>query len=776
MMTGRKFIAWFAEIGKDDVNVAGGKGANLGEMTQIGIPVPPGFIITAPGYFYFLEKNNLRKEISDKLKNLDVDDTKNLQRVALEIKEKITSAQMPPELSKIIREEYHHVVSQDKNPLVAVRSSATAEDLPDASFAGQQRTYLNVKGEKGLLVAVLGCYASLFESRAIFYRQSKGFDHFKVGIAVPIQKMVQSEASGIIFTVDPISSDPSKIIIEAVYGLGETVVSGAVTPDQYVVDKKTFTILEKHIVKQTWQLMRKTKYREGEDPNLKVKISPAYQEKQKIADEHIIELARIAFRLENHYRHPQDIEWALENDHIFLVQTRPVTTLNIVTAEGKLEFATSTEGKEAEIPLLVGLGASPGIGIGKVKIIKSPSEINKILKGDILVTEMTTPDFVPAMKRAVAIVTDKGGRTCHAAIVSRELGIPCVVGTEKATQILKNGETLTVDGTQGKVFQGEIKIEKTSPQVQVVPKSTDRQNSSKIHTATKVYVNLAEPELAQQIAQRDVDGVGLLRAEFMIAEIGEHPKALIKKHKEELFIEKLSEGILTIAKAFNPRPVIYRATDFKTNEYKNLKGGAEFEPEEPNPMLGYRGCLRYITDSDVFRLELSAIKKVRHYHKNLWLMIPFVRTPQELSEAKKIMASEGLNRSSTFKLFMMVEIPSNIILLDKFIGVGIDGISIGSNDLTQLILGVDRDNPQIAAAFDERNEAVLWAMEKAITTSTQHGIAASICGQAPSDYPEITSKLIEWGITSVSVNPDMIEKTREIVSEAEMRLVRMREI
>jgi len=775
MVVKNVLTVWFKEVGKGDVGLVGGKGANLGEMTQNDIPVPPGFVVTAPAYFYFLEKNNLKQFISDKLTNLDVNDSKKLQRISKEIEDRILTEELPDDLKKSIIEKYHKITA-DKNPLVAVRSSATAEDLPDASFAGQQKTFLNRKGETEVLRSVLECYASLFESRAIFYRQSKGFDHFKVGIAVPVQKMVESEVSGIMFTVDPVSNDPTKITIEAVYGLGETAVSGAITPDQYVVNKADLKIVSKTVVKQDWQLVKKPSFNTTEDPNMKLKISEAYQKKQKLPDKQIEELARLSIVLENHYAHAQDIEWAFDNGKIYLVQTRPVTTLNIVKEEPKIQFESVTE-KNEETPLLTGLTASPGRGVGPVKIIMSPSEIDKVHEGEILVTSMTTPDFVPAMKRAVAIVTDKGGRTCHAAIVSRELGIPCVVGTERATQILKTGEIITVDGSGGKVYAGEVKIAapaaEPTEQITVDPSVVPMVNG-KIKTATKVYVNLAEVELADEIAKRDVDGVGLLRAEFMIAGIGEHPKSLIKRGKSHVFVDKLAEGMLTFAKAFSPRPVIYRATDFKTNEYRNLKGGEEFEKQEENPMIGYRGCFRYINDPEVFKLELEAIKRVRHYHNNLHLMIPFVRTPEELIAVKKIIAGEGLYRNSSFKLFLMVEIPSNVILLERFIGVGIDGISIGSNDLTQLILGLDRDNPVIAQEFDERNEAVMWALERAVTVAAKHGILASICGQAPSDYPEITKKLVEWGVTSVSVNPDMIEKTRKIVAESEASLVRIR--
>jgi pyruvate,water dikinase len=399
---------------------------------------------------------------------------------------------------------------------------------------------------------------------------------------------------------------------------------------------------------------------------------------------------------------------------------------------------------------------------GPAKIVPSASQIDKVVNGDILVTEMTTPDFVPAMKRAIAIVTDRGGRTSHAAIVSRELGIPCIVGAEGATTTLTDGRIITVDGSRGKVYEGRVAKEKTTAVADIL--------REQIKTKTKVYVNLAQPELAEKVAAHNVDGVGLLRAEFIIAQIGEHPNYMISQNRGGEFTDKLAAGLTIFAKAFNPRPVVYRTTDFKTNEYRALIGGQEYEPEEENPMLGYRGCSRYIREIDVFKIELDAIKKVRQNYKNLWAMIPFVRTVDELARTKKIMEAEGLKRSDDFQLWMMVEVPSNIFIMEKFLEVGIDGISIGSNDLTQLTLGIDRDSPKLAEEFDERNEAVLVALERAIKVSKSMGVTSSICGEAPSVYPELTEKLVEWGITSVSISPDMIGKTREIIAKAEERL------
>jgi pyruvate,water dikinase len=654
---------------------------------------------------------------------------------------------LPSDLAGQIKQAY----KQLGGGLVAVRSSATAEDLPEASFAGQQATFLNIEGGDEVVKAVQRCWASLFGARAIFYREENHFDHLKVGIAVPVQRMVQSEASGVMFTVEPTSSDRSKIVVEAIRGLGEAVVSGDVTPDHYVVNKDPLRIVHKEVKKQEWKLVKGGGSEEEED-NVKVLLNDKEQAEQKISDADIMLLAELGKRLEEHYQFPQDVEWAKEDGRIFIVQTRPVTTLKEITAG-------ETEEINAPI-LLTGSPASPGVASGPVRIVRDPSHIDEVLEGDILVAEMTTPDFVPAMKRAVAIVTDRGGRTAHAAIVSRELGIPCVVGAGNATTILKNGQVISVDGSKGRVYSGRV---------QVVIKKTSRARGE-IRTRTKLLVNLAQPDLADKVAARDVDGIGLLRAEFMVAQIGEHPSYMITQGRGQEFVDKLADGLVRFVKPFYPRQVVYRTNDFKTNEYRALKGGEAYETIEENPMLGYRGASRYIADIETFKLELSAIKKVREKYDNLWVMIPFVRTPAELAKTVKIMADEGLKRAPDFKLWMMVEVPSNVILLEKFLAVGIDGISIGSNDLTQLTLGVDRDNAKLSEVFDERDEAVMWGLERAVKGAKAMGVTSSICGQAPSVYPEITQKLVEWGITSVSVSQDMIDQTRQIIASVEERL------
>ena len=752
-------ILWFSQIDKNDTNSVGGKAANLGELTRAGLPVPNGFTVTAGAYFNFIEASNLKEKIKFLLEKVDINNSNLLNETSSLIKKSIEASKLPESLAKEIIISYKKL-SKDSSALVAVRSSATAEDLPQASFAGQQSTFLNIKGDQQLLDAIKKCWASLFEARAIFYRVQNDFDHFKVGIAVPVQKMVQSEVSGVMFTIDPTNNDKRKIVIEAVYGLGETIVQGKVTPDHYEVDKQTFKIVKKELGDQTKQLVKiGTKTRE-------IPVSKAYRKKQKLNDNKIIELAKLGKKIENHYLFPQDIEWALENDKLYIVQTRPVTTIKLIEK-------TSKEHIEIELPkILSGLAASPGIAVGSVKILRSAKEIGKIKQGDILVATMTNPDYVPAMKKAVAIVTDRGGRTSHAAIVSREMGIPAVVGAEGATKKLRNGAVITVSGTSGIIYKGALAPAKMK--VLLYEQKKDTVETRELKTATKIFVNLAEPELAEVVSEKKVDGVGLLRAEFMIAEIGIHPKKLIKDGKQKIFVNKLTDGLLKFCASFNPRPVIYRATDFKTNEYRNLKGGSDFEPEEANPLLGFRGACRYTADFEVFELELASVKRVRNEFnfRNLWLMIPFVRTLSEMEKIKQMVSAAGLHRSPSFKLLMMAEIPSNVFLINEFLDIGVDGVSIGSNDLTMLILGVDRDNARVECDFNELDPAVLKALETIVRTCRKRGALVSICGQAPSVYPELTEKLVSWGISSVSVSPDAIEKTRSIVYEAEKNLAK----
>lgn len=749
-------VVRFSDVDKEDIALVGGKGANLGEMTKAGFPVPDGFIVTSTAYYRFIKENNLSTKIKHLLNTVNFDKSDSLTQVSAHIRKIIIDGSLSDDLAKAVQRAYQRLGGVFTHARVAVRSSATAEDLPEASFAGQQETFLNVEGDAHLLEKLKQAWASLFTARAIFYRNQNKIDHFRVGMAIPVQKMVQSDTSGIMFTIDPLTNDKTKLVIEAIYGLGEMIVQGAVTPDHYEVAKSDLTILDKTIHIQR-VLMKKS----GRD-NKKVKVSSSLGKRQKISDEKIIALAKLGKKLEQHYYFPQDAEWAIEKDKIFIVQTRPVTTTKYKNT--KLTISDSQLKKHDLI--LKGDPASPGIASGHVKIIHKASEIGKVIRGDILVTQQTKPDFVPAMKKAVGIVTEQGGRTSHAAIVSRELGIPAVVGADRATHILRPGSLVTVYGNKGEVYKGGF-IDSEKKREKVLEEKT-------ILTATKIYTNLAEPEMAAEVAAKQVDGVGLLRAEFMIAGIGIHPKKVIREGKKQKYIEQLASQIALFAKSFYPRPVVYRTSDFKTNEYHNLAGGKDFEPIEANPMLGYRGAFRYVSDPEVFELELEAIKHVRQKRvlKNLWMMLPFVRTVRELIEVKKIVSANGLYRSDDFKIWMMVEIPSNVILLDKFLYVGIDGVSIGSNDLTMLILGTDRDNSEVAPAFNEQNEAVLWAFEKVIKTAHKHRVTSSICGQAPSLYPSLVEKLVEWGITSISVSPDAIEHTRRVVHYAEKRLLR----
>ncbi|HLA04189.1 MAG TPA: phosphoenolpyruvate synthase [Patescibacteria group bacterium] len=751
-------LVWFSEVDKDDGAQVGGKGANLGELTKIKIPIPDGFIVTAGAYFNNLSKSGALDRIKGILYGLNVDDPLLLESKAGACQKEIKKIRLDKDFEKSIYR-YYDELSKNRNVRVAVRSSATAEDLPEASFAGQQSTFLNVLGHEELKEAILGAWASLFEARAIFYRVQKNFDHFKVGIAVPVQKMVQSEISGIMFTIDPITNDKKKVIIEAIFGLGELIVGGQVTPDHYEVEKETFKIISKNIVSQEKFMTLSSR------GNKIVPVSTPHRKDQKLADEKITELTKIGVQIEKHYFFPQDMEWALEDNKLYIVQTRPVTTIK--TTDQKLEAKKSDQ--ITKKPILSGSPASPVIGTGKVVILKSAKELSRIKQGDVLVTEMTNPDFVPAMKRASAIVTDRGGRTSHAAIVSRELGIACVVGTQNATKILKEGMVITVDGAKGLIYEGDV-----SPAKKHIKQQESHVFAKHHKTATHLYVNLAEPELAAKIASQNVDGVGLLRAEFMLAQIGTHPKKFLEEKKGKEFTDKLSEGLSYFGKAFGKRPVIYRASDLKSNEYKNLKGGDRYEPLESNPMLGYRGAFRYIKDPDIFKLELEAILKTRQKYKNLHLMIPFVRSPKELSTVRELVEKVGLFEDETFKFWMMVEIPTNVIELDEFIKVGIDGVSIGSNDLTMLILGTDRDNEEVAGEFNELDPSVLWALEKTVRGAHDAKISCSICGQAPSIYPELTQKLVQWGITSISVNPDAIETTRETIYEAEEKHLKKR--
>lgn len=752
MVRPQDYVVWLKDIDKEDHPYVGGKNANLGEMIQAGFPVPGGFAITAFAYFEFLKANKLDIQIKHLLASVNFSNHDSLSQVTKQIRKLLLTSPIPKVVVDAVFDFYEKLKDGGKEPLLAIRSSATSEDSKQASFAGQQETFLNITGEAAVMESVRRAWASLFEERAVFYRHDQKLDHLRSGISLVVQEMIESDTSGVMFTIDPITNDKGKIIIEAIFGLGEFIVQGRVTPDHYEVKKSDLSIIQKQIRIQTVKMVKAKK--ENKEVSLNVKTGG----EQKITDTQIIEIAKLGKAIEKHYYFPQDIEWAIEKSKVYIVQTRPITTLGnekLKMKNEKLSFIS-----HLSTPILIGDPACPGIGIGPVTIIHSANEIGKVKKGDILVAPFTNPDYVPAMKIAAGIITERGGRTSHAAIVAREFGIPAIVGTVNATKMLKTGDMVTVNGTKGEVYKGSILVHE---KIKI---------DEHLETKTKVYVNLSEPELAEKIALQNVDGIGLLRAEFMVAQIGVHPKKLIADGKGHVFTDKLAEGLETICKAFYPRPVIYRATDFKTNEYKTLIGGKEFEPVESNPMLGYRGAFRYIHDKRTFELELKAIKKVREKLGlvNLQLMIPFVRTVNELKKVKEIVNESGLKRSGTFKLHMMVEIPSNVILLDNFIKVGIDGVSIGSNDLTMLILGVDRDNEEVAMEFDERDRAVMWALERIIKVAKRNGITASICGQAPSNFPHMVEELVKWGITSISVSPDAISETRKTIFTTEKGL------
>jgi len=753
-------------LGVNDIPIAGGKAANLGELTSAGFNVPPGFVLTTESYDYYLKHNNLASVIEKALANLDISSDASLQDASGKIRRAFEEGEMPQDLEATVLEEYKKL-GKGKYPLVAVRSSATAEDLPTASFAGQQDTYLNVSEPESLLLNVKKCWSSLFTPRAIAYRVSKHFEHDKVKLAVVVQRMVNSDISGIMFTIDPNSELPH-IIIEAGYGLGEALVGGKVTPDTYVIDKFHSKILNRRISTQTWKLVR------GESGEcIRKDVPEELSKQQKLTDEQILKLAGIGNHIESHYGRPMDIEWAMEADEMFVVQARPVTTLSNGNGNGNKEAVKEDKLEASRTILVKGLGASPGKACGPVRIYSEDMSLDVVKQGDVLVTQMTTPDMVPAMTRAIAIVTDEGGMTCHAAIVARELGIPCIVGASNATKVLKDGMDVSVHGQIGVVYEGLEKEEKPAAAVAV---ATATAIAAPI-TATKIMVNVGVPQKAEEYAQLPVQGVGLMRIEFLFTSyIQEHPCALIEQGREDELVEKLAQGIEMVAKAFYPRPIILRTSDFKTNEYRDMKGGAGFEPKEQNPMIGWRGCSRYVSESyrAAFLAELKAVKKVRDGMglKNVWVMLPFVRTVDEVKKIEKMMNDVGLYRGTDFKLFLMAEVPVVIFMADEFAEV-CDGFSIGSNDLTQLTMGADRDSDVLGhmGYFDERYPAIKRAIAHLIKHAHAHGVVVGICGQAPSVYPEFCEFLVRAGIDSISLNADTVVKTVSHVAAAEQRMI-----
>jgi len=754
----------FSDIGRSDIALVGGKGANLGEMTRTGLPVPPGFVITVNGYARFLEYNALSERIRGLIDNIDVDDTAALQRAAAAIRELILKGQMPVDVREAILDGYRDLsASHGPDSIVAVRSSATAEDTGDFSFAGMFESFLDVRGEDDLLERVRACWASTFGARVLFYRQKRGFP-VEMPIAVVVQNLVNAEKSGVMFTADPATHDTSRVVIEAAWGFGEAVVGGQLVPDRYVVEKSSLRVLEARVNEKDFLLAR--------DPNkagiVAVNLSGDPRGSARVlGDEELRSLAALAKKAEEHYGVPQDLEFAIDGASIFLTQTRPITTLASVVAATK-EVVVS-DGRAH--PLLRGLGASPGLASGPARVLVAVTDSASLRDGEVLVARMTSPDWVPLMRRAAAIVTDAGGMTSHAAIVSRELGIPCVVGTREATRVLKTGTTVSVDGTAGTVSLGEAATAAPSSVSGAAPRSLVRRVAPV--TATRLYVNLAEPDRAEELAARDVDGVGLLLAEFMMLDALErtHPRAFIDAGRQAEFVARMSEGLRRIASAFAPRPVIYRAMDFRSNEFRGLAGGAEHEPAEENPMIGYRGCFRYTREPELFTLELTALAQVRHEHGNLHLMIPFVRTGRELAECLTIVDRSPVGSDRGLWRWIMAEVPSVVTWLPEYARMGITGVSIGSNDLTQLVLGIDRDSELLAPLFDERDRAVLDAIRAIIEGSHRAGLTCSICGQAPSVHPEYAEQLVRWGIDSISVNADAIERTRANIAAAELRVI-----
>ncbi|HZD13141.1 MAG TPA: phosphoenolpyruvate synthase, partial [Candidatus Binatus sp.] len=726
-------VLWLDDVSKYDIPLVGGKCANLGELVALGTRVPPGFAVTAGAFSQFLAETRIGEIIQKTLSNSNGSrDPKHYEEASQEVRKVVEGVPMPSEIAKEVRRAYQELCERVGTRMVkvAVRSSATSEDLPDASFAGQQDTFLNVSGEDKLVHYVQMCWSSLYTPRAIFYREERGFPHEKVLISVGVQKMIDSKSSGVIFTIDPVNGDPSKIVIEATWGLGEALVGGQVRPDRYIVDKGTMQIVHRDIVRKTIEQVS------NHETGLTMKHDVP-RERQSIpclTDETVMELARVAQEIEDHYQKPQDIEFAIEEanqsgtEQIYIVQARPETFWSKMKAPSQVVRQFS-----GRIVATQGLPASPGLHAGKAKIVHTLEEAGRLMREkDILVTRMTNPDWVPYMKIAGAIVTDDGGTTCHAAIVSREMGVPCIVGTRNGTKVLQNGVEYTVDAKTGVVYEGLVEeiLKPATPATQAVPQIIPV-------TSTRVYVNLSLPELAERVAREtQADGVGLLRAEHMMLTVGKHPRLLIEEGGGQKMIDAFAEGVRKVATPFMPRPVIYRCLDFKPDEFLGLPGGEKYERDAghvgPNPLLGYRGCFRYVKEPDIFRLECKAIRKVREEFKltNVHMMVPFVRTIEEFRNAKRIMEEEGLKRGPDFKLWIMVEVPATVFLIDKFLDEGIDGISFGTNDLTMLILGIDRDDASIQEIYDERNLAVLRAMSHVIRTCATRGVTTSICGQA----------------------------------------------
>lgn len=742
-------------LSREDVARAGGKGANLGELIRAGLPVPPGFVVTAGAFLDALEQGGVRAELRERMARLPAAATESFQGSATELQGLLRRAGLPPRLRGALLEAYGRL---GRDVPVAVRSSATSEDAASTSFAGMHETFTHVVGVAALEKAVLGCWASAFAPRVLAYRRQRGLVE-EPALAVVVQRMAGGTRAGVMFTVDPSTGDRSRMVLEAAFGLGELVVSGAVEPDTYVLSREGPRLLSVRVGQKAEALRVDPEGRER-----RVALDAEARGRRVLTDEECVQLSRMGLQVERHQGSPQDVEWTEEGGRFWLVQTRPITTL---TPEPSLH------------PALSGLGASPGVAAGPVRVLRSPAEGNGFQPGEVLVAPMTSPDWMPLLRRAAAVVTDGGGMTCHAAIVSRELHVPAVVGTREATARLRDGEWVTVDGAKGTVTPGRKgAAQGVAPSEPPPPRAAARETAAARGATeslgTHVYVNLAIASEAATVAALPVDGVGLLRAEFMLVDAlgGTHPEALVREPGgRERFLERMEASVLQVAQAFFPRPVLYRAHDFRTNEFRALRGGEAHEPQEQNPMIGYRGAYRYVTAPALFELELEVLARVRERSPNVHLMLPFVRTGWELEACLRRVAGSRLGTQRALQRWIMAEVPSVVHWLQSYARLGIHGVSIGSNDLTQLVLGVDRDSETCASLFDESDPAVMDAISRIVQGARAVGLHASLCGQAPSNRPAYAEALVRLGIHSVSVNADAVEAVRQVVGAAERRVL-----